>query len=403
MDERDVTLETERRTTQSRVGRGSVTLARVRSVPIRAHWTLVAILPYLAFVFATRFEAAATASGVSPSATSLPPFVHGLLVALGLFVSIALHELAHTFVAVRAGGQVRAITLMMLGGVSEVERLPKRPRNEALMAAAGPLMSFAIAGVLFGLERLIPTPAARIDLFYLARLNVVLGVFNLLPAFPMDGGRILRALLAGRLGMARATRIAATVGKAAAIAFAIIGALGGSVMLMLIALFLFTGATFEMRAHEVSEALRQLRVGELMAAPAPTIDLYDTVAEAFDRMRRSSRLDLVVIEPGYGPRGVVHASDLAQVNERERPAVRLADLGPKVLSPFMIARPDEPAGDALERARGRGAAYLIVVDPAAPDASAVGIVGPAEVEHVFALRSIGARRRPRMGERAQPV
>jgi len=367
-----------------------VTLLRVRSVPIRAHWTLLVILPYLAFVFSLRFEAAARASGVSPSTTSIPPLVYGLLVALGLFVSIAVHELAHTLVAVRVGGRVRAITLMMLGGVSQVERLPKRPRNEALMAAAGPVTSFVIAGLLLALERAVAGSGARIAVFYLARLNLVLGVFNLLPAFPMDGGRILRALLAGRLGMVRATRIAATVGKVAAVGFGVVGALGGSVMLMLIALFLFSGAEFEVRAYEVREALRHLRVRDLMVSPAPAIALDARVAEALEQMRRTSRMDLLAVDPIYGTRGVVRASDLAGTDE----SLRLRDLGDGVLSPCSVAYPDEGAEEALERAGERGSSYLVVVEPAPLSGrGAIGLVGPGELEHAFALRSLVHQRR----------
>src|SRR5205823_4208877 len=99
------------------LGGGSLTLLQVRSVRIRAHWTLLVILPYLAFVFSLRFAVAASASGVAPSASAIPPLIWGLLVALGLFASIAVHELAHTFVAVWKGGRVREITLMMLGGI----------------------------------------------------------------------------------------------------------------------------------------------------------------------------------------------------------------------------------------------------------------------------------------------
>ena len=211
------------------LGRGSITLFRVRSVPIRAHWTLLAVLPYFAFIFSQRFEAAARASGVPPHATTIPPIVWGLLLAIGLFASIAVHELAHALVGVRLRRPRREITLMMLGGVSQMERLPKRPRDEALMAAAGPAMSVVIGLVLLAIEQVVRAPDPHIGVFYLARLNLLLAVFNLLPAFPMDGGRVLRALLASRLGMVRATRAAATVGKVAAVLLAILGALGGGV------------------------------------------------------------------------------------------------------------------------------------------------------------------------------
>src|SRR5262249_53472227 len=134
--------------------RGSITLFRVRSVPVKAHWTLLLILPYLAFVFAVRFGAVAQKSGVEPKDLLLPPLFWGILIALGLFPSVAIHELAHTWVAIRSGGQVREITLMLLGGVSQIERMPRRPRYEALMAAAGPLTSLLLGGILLWIGRL---------------------------------------------------------------------------------------------------------------------------------------------------------------------------------------------------------------------------------------------------------
>ena len=380
----------------STFGRGSITLFRVRSVPIRAHWTLLAVLPYFAFVFSLRFAAAARVSGVPPNEATIPPLVWGLLLAVGLFASIAVHELAHALVGIRLGGRVREITLMMLGGVSQMERLPKRPRHEAWMAAAGPATSIVIGLGLLALERVIHAPDPRIGVFYLARLNLILAGFNLIPAFPMDGGRILRALLAGRLGMVRATRIAATVGKIAAVLFAIIGVLGGSVWLMLIALFLFAGAGIELHAYEVREALAHLRVGDLMATPAPVIGLDNTVFEALDRMRETSRLDLVVLDVGARPIGVVGAAELAGMPESQRAAVRLADLRERIAPSVIVATPDEPAQQALERASRTGATHLLVIAEPPMDALGPrGVVGPGELEHAFLLRSLTDRRRSR--------
>src|SRR5688572_13752197 len=221
---------------------GSLTLFRVRGVPVRAHWTLLLSMMWMTPVFALRFGDVARVSGVDPAAVVLPPIVWGLLVAIGLFASVAVHEMAHTLVALRAGGRVREITLMLLGGVTQVEHLPQRPRTEAVMAAAGPLTSIALGLLLIGGLRL-PLPAdLHLGVFYLAQLNFVLGIFNLLPAFPMDGGRILRALLTLRVGALRATRAAAWIGKAAAIAFGLWALAGGGLFMVLLALFLYTGA-----------------------------------------------------------------------------------------------------------------------------------------------------------------
>src|SRR5262249_45095605 len=147
--------------------------------------------------------------------------------------------------ALRNGVRVRAITLMMLGGVSQMED-DIRPEREAWMAFAGPLTSFGLAVASYAIYRLLPLPAElAIAFFMFAAINGVLGAFNLLPAFPMDGGRVLRGLLSKRLGPDRATRAATTLGKIMAGAFAVLGLLSLNILLVLVAVFVYMGATAE--------------------------------------------------------------------------------------------------------------------------------------------------------------
>src|SRR5262249_6491338 len=154
------------------------------------------------------------------------------------------------------------------------------PRYEAVMAAAGPATSLLLGALLLALGWLPVSPDARFGLYYLARLNIVLALFNLLPAFPMDGGRVLRALLAARLGMPRATQIAAKIGKAMSLLFAVVGILGGNFILMLIALFLYGGADFEGRAYQLRESLAGVPLRDIMATPVPSIAIEASLAEA---------------------------------------------------------------------------------------------------------------------------
>jgi Zn-dependent protease len=199
--------------------RGAITLFHVKGVPIRAHWTLLLVLPYLAVVFSAQFTHMADVAGVRAASLRGPALLWGTLLAIALFASVAVHELAHTLVALARGGKVRDITLMLLGGISHFERVPERPATEALVAAAGPVTSLLVGGILLAILHAVghgPSDA-RLGLLYLASLNLVLGLFNLLPAFPMDGGRLLRAALATGMGRARATAIAARVGMALAV------------------------------------------------------------------------------------------------------------------------------------------------------------------------------------------
>jgi len=233
----------------------SVTIFRVWGIPVRLHFSLLLFLPYAAYVTSYQFANIANAAGIDPHELAAPPFVWGIFLAIGLFVSIFLHELAHTAVARRSGARVQAITLMMLGGVSELKQ-DVRPEREAFMAFAGPLISLAIALVSYLLFYFIAfPPGLGIALFVFSLTNLGLGLFNLLPAFPMDGGRVLRGLLVKPLGPHRATRVATTIGKWMAVAFAVVGLFTFNVLLILIAGFVYMGAAAERARLQEQDAM----------------------------------------------------------------------------------------------------------------------------------------------------
>ena len=186
----------------------------------------------------------------------------GLLIALGLAASIVMHELGHSLVAIRKGCRVREITLMFLGGAARMERIPTKPRDELLMALAGPAVSLLIAilAVFLG-SRLPLPPLRRYPVNFLQALGVInfgLMCFNLLPAFPMDGGRVLRALLTGKLGRLKATFLAARLGRILAIAGGILGLLWTPTQWLLvgIAFFVYISAGHEYRMVEAQEQMR---------------------------------------------------------------------------------------------------------------------------------------------------
>lgn len=229
-----------------------LTILRIRGIPVRLHPSLLVFLPYLAFVAARQVGYVTTTLGIPREDLQTPPLLWGIVLAVGLFVAVLAHELAHSLVALRFGAKVRSITLMMLGGVSLIDG-ELSPFREAWMAFAGPLASFAIAGVSFALARLLPLPPGPFAaLVVFAMTNTTLGVFNLLPAFPMDGGRVVRGLLARRIGKERATRFAARLGRVMAVAFAVYAALTVNAILLLIAWFVWVGAG----AEEAAEAER---------------------------------------------------------------------------------------------------------------------------------------------------
>jgi Zn-dependent protease len=314
------------------MGMGGFRIATIRGIPIRIHVSFLFVLPLLAFGFARAFQAAAELAGVPPSFVTGRPWLWGLGVALALFVSVLVHELAHALYAVATGGRVRGITLLMIGGVSEIAEAPKGPRREGIMAFVGPVVSLAL-GALFFLLHLAAARASfslRFALFHVAMLNTFLGLFNLLPAFPMDGGRILRALLTPRLGIVRATGVAARVGQVFAVLFGIWGFLSWNMFLVLIAFFVFSGAQAETRAVVVKALLGDLHVRDVMRSQPPmaTIAPEASALSPSDDLAKALRLmseqDLTEVPVTEGARlvGTVSRADLVHILEdeaRQRP------------------------------------------------------------------------------------
>ncbi len=312
---------------------GGWTIFRIRGIPVKLHVSLLLFLPYVAYVASRQYAYVAGLLGLSPQAVQLPPFMWGAILAVGLFVSILLHELAHSLVAIRSGTPVRSITLMMLGGVSRMER-DVRPEREAWMAFVGPLSSAAI-GVFCAAMYFVPfSMEVRVAWLVLALINIVLAVFNLLPAFPMDGGRVLRGLLAPRLGIHRATRIAVTVGKFMAVVFAFYGLLSFNVLLVLIAGFVYMGAVGEQARSDLKHVLSGTPVLDVMSDRLGAAHADEPAGDVARRLFREHQEGALVIDGGQTSFtdldvqdhviGVVIASDLATPEMMHAPTATVA-------------------------------------------------------------------------------
>lgn len=225
----------------------SYRVATVMGIPIKIHISLILLLGY----FALR-------SGLRGGPMAI---LYVLLLEVLLFTSIALHELGHSFVAIRKGCRVREITLMFIGGAAQMERIPSRPWDEFLMAIAGPLVSLILGTAgFFGGQWATEAGFRFLGSVVLAAgfVNFFLAGFNLLPSFPMDGGRVLRALLSRRMGRLNATRVASRVGRIMAVAFGLIGFLSTpqNWVLIVIAFFVYSAAGNEYRLVEMEERER---------------------------------------------------------------------------------------------------------------------------------------------------
>jgi Zn-dependent protease len=216
--------------------RSSYQIGHILGIPIRIHFTLIAFLPLMAWYISSQIHL---------------HYLFGLLSVVLLIASVAMHELGHALVAKREGCGVQKILLLPIGGIAMLTHMPEQPAAEIRIAVAGPvvslllmLFSYAVA-VLLG--RVAPGPLALV-FTVLAGVNFMLVAFNLLPSFPMDGGRVFRALMTPRLGRLKATRIASTIGRGMAVLFGIIGLFGFNLMLVAIAIFLYhiAGAEYRM-------------------------------------------------------------------------------------------------------------------------------------------------------------
>jgi Zn-dependent protease/predicted transcriptional regulator len=360
----------------------------IRGIPIRVHFTFLLVLPFLAYTFGQSFEAAARLADVPPSSLTGPPWAWGLAVALALFASVLIHELAHSLYAQAHGGRVASITLLMIGGVSELAEVPQRPRQEALMALAGPATSLALGAACFGILRAttgVGSPDARFALYYLGQLNLMLGVFNLLPAFPMDGGRILRAMLVPSRGPARATQIAATVGRVFAVLFALAGLFGGNFFLVIIAFFVFIGAEGELHAVMTRAVLGELSVAELMSVQLDAVCPNDTLYDVGERMVREKRLSFPVVDNGH----VLGTLTLDAV-EKVRADERKVTLASQAMSPAATIAPGDRVADVLRIFAERRTSSLAVVD----QDRLVGTVSRFDVLRALRLQSLLATQHP---------
>jgi Zn-dependent protease len=274
-----------------------IELFRVRGIPVRidAGWLLI-------FGFVTWSLAASYFPHVLPARSPAAYWLHGVLAALLLFVSIFLHELSHALAALDQGVPVSGITLHVFGGVSQLDAEPPTPRSEVLIAVVGPLTSFAIAGLCLAADRLLEGSAAFKALAgYLVAINLVVGVFNLVPGFPLDGGRVLRATLwwwTGRLDSA--TRIASRCGSLVAMLLVALGALRavagdlvGGLWLVLVGLFLHQAARSSLELMRVRMRLEPLRVEDVMTRAPLIADLVAPLAEAGAALRAEQ-----IVRPG---------------------------------------------------------------------------------------------------------
>ncbi|HII07076.1 MAG TPA: CBS domain-containing protein [Methanotrichaceae archaeon] len=359
-------------------------IGRIAGIPIRLHITFLAIIPIVAYIFSTFTQAFPItlfgevhdfAYGFNAVEPPVAKWAYSFAFSILLFLCVGLHELGHSFIAMRYGIKIKSITLYIFGGVASMEDIPRDPKMEARMAVAGPsvsgiigigciLLSFQFALLLGGSH-----PFTTL-LWTLGVINIVLMVFNLLPAFPMDGGRILRAWFATRMPYVEATRRAAGIGKLFAILMGILGIMG-SPFLILIAFFVYIAATDEERATSIAVPLEGVKVNDIMSMDVKTVSLETTLPELINLMFHEKHRGYPVMVDGKLA-GIVTISNVQKVPEENRSTTTVGEI--MVKSIYVIER-NADAVEAMKKMAERQIRRLPVME----DGRLVGIVSRSDL------------------------
>jgi Zn-dependent protease len=347
------------------MGRGSISIGTIAGIRIYLHpsWFVIAFL--ITFMLAVSLPD--TFPGWQPALY----WVVAAVVAALFFASVLAHELSHAFVARRFGVEVRDITLFIFGGAASLEQDAPAPRAEAVVAAAGPLSSIVIGLVLLALAAVIRQPQLEATIGWLANVNLALGVFNLIPGFPMDGGRILRAVLWKLRGdQVSATRIAAAVGRG--FGYLLIGLgvwlvfqgpdlLTSGIWLALIGWFLSSAAESAVVQVSVERSLRGVRVRDVMESEPPSVSPNETLADLInDRLMRGEHRSFLVRHDDGGLAGLVTLTDVRRLAREDWPSARVTDVMTRY-SDLETVGPDDPVDRALGVLQQREVNQLPVV------------------------------------------
>jgi Zn-dependent protease len=340
----------------------SFPIAKVKGIKIRVHVTFALVLAWAALDWGVR------------QGLGLAGALYGVAFISLLFLCVTLHELGHSLVARRYGLAVRDITLLPIGGVARLEGELSHPTQELWMALAGPAVNVALAAVLgavalpllgwralggLGLlwSRLNGLSLERLLVDLLAA-NVGLALFNLLPAFPTDGGRVLRGLLASRMGELDATRVAARVGQGLAVILGLVGLFGGGLNLAFIAVFIFAAAEQEWRGAQLKQALKQMPTPATLVRGGVALSPHDPLARAIDVTLRSDQTDFAVFDRGMLV-GVLTQESVAEGFQRYGPHVMV---GRVMRTDFPVAQASETLLDLQRKMQASSSSVISVIE-----------------------------------------
>jgi len=365
-----------------------LTIGAVRGIRIRVHWTFLLVILWAIYNWGW------AAHG------GLLGALFGIALIIVIFVFVVVHELAHSLVARRYGVQVREIELSPIGGFAKMESMPAQPQQELVMALAGPLLNLLLSLPLGGAVLWMTKAGYVRSLGHLAYLlgkpswqgfvlnafvsNALLAVFNLLPAFPMDGGRILRSALASRMDDRHATGWAAYAGQLAALALGTVGILAGYWILVILGLFVFAAARHEFRLSELHAVLADLTVGQTLITTHPTLSPDETLAAAVQWTMHGHGAPYPVIIEGRLA-GLLTQLDITSALEAYGPEVRVGDI-------MRLEYPTLAPSDTLAAAHRSMATSGLRTLPVTADGQFLGTVTMQQINEIHSL--LVAQQRP---------
>jgi Zn-dependent protease/CBS domain-containing protein len=365
--------------------RGSLRVGRVFGIPIFLHFTLLIIMLLFAYVFGfTSGSILGFELGYGQLSLDWPwLLLLGAIAAILFFASVLVHELAHSLYAIKRGYVISGITLFIFGGVSQIEKTPENAPGEGIMAFVGPLTSLIIGAVILPFYLVLESTSGNealqalvITLSIISFYNLFLGAFNLIPAFPMDGGRVLRASLAKKMGFLRATEVAANIGRVLAVVMAIVG-IFFSIFLAFVAIFIYIAAGEELRDTRVRVALKGLKAKDIMTSGVSAVSAQDTVASVISKMVSEKRTAFPISD-GQHVIGLITTSDVSRVPEKDRalmPVSKIMSSSPEGVSP------ETEAVDVLDKMSSSRVLNMPVMD----NGNMVGFITQADIARVVQI------------------
>ncbi len=364
----------------------SIRLFSVRGIDIRMHITFPLILIWSALQFG--FISQGGWSGA----------IFGVVATLLLFAVVVLHELGHSVAAQYYGVDVAQIVLLPIGGVAQLARMPEKPIQEFVIAIAGPAVNFALAillggiallvGVSFNLDQLpslllsLERPNLLTLFGYVFSSNLLLGIFNLIPAFPMDGGRVLRALLATRMTYPRATTTAVVIGQVLAIAMGIFGFMQGNFFWVLIALFIYSGAGQERQLVLARDTLSGLTVGQAFSRGARILTPEQSLQDAIDLTLNTFQSDFPICD-GSKLVGLLTHARLVEALNRHGPGIAVSEVMLRDIEPV------EPADEVFSAQQKLAEAHVEAL-PVVQAGEFLGLITNRDISEIYRLASIRA-------------